>query len=131
MNNPLIAPKKYLSILHSFLHKRKIPKIPPIRHNNTFLTDILVRAKTLNFFFAKQCSLIETSSELLEDALLTHHRLESGNLDPAKICAFDASKAHRFDVVSVSVVKICHESLVKSLFNIFQVLLETGNFPSN
>ena len=131
MNDPLIAPKKYWSILQSFLHKRKMPKIPPTRHNNTFLTDILVKANTLNSSFAKQCSLIETSSELPEDDLLTHHRLESGNLDPAKIRAFDANKAHRFHVVSVRVVKICHEFLVKSLFNIFQVLLETGNFPSN
>ena len=28
-------------------------------------------------------------------------------------------------------VKICDESLVKPLFNIFQFSLETGNFPSN
>ena len=31
----------------------------------------------------------------------------------------------------MSMVKICDESLVKRLFNIFQFLLETGNFPSN
>ena len=33
--------------------------------------------------------------------------------------------------MSVSMVKICDESLVKPLFNIFQFSLETGNFPSN
>ena len=60
LNDPAITPKKYWSILHRFLHKRKIPKIPPIRHNNTFLTDTLVKANTFNSFFAKQCSLIET-----------------------------------------------------------------------
>ena len=97
LNNPVITPKKYWSILHSFLHKRKIPKISPIRHNNMFLTDTLVKANTLNSFFAKQCSLFETGSELPAD-LLTHHRLESVNLDPANILsiihAFDVSKAH-------------------------------------
>ena len=60
--------------------------------------------------------------------------LESGNLDPAKIlsiiCIFDVSKAHGSDNVSVRIVKICDESLVKPLFNIFQFSLETGNFPS-
>ena len=66
LNDPAITPKKYWSILHRFLHKRKIPKIPPIRHNNTFLTDTLVKANTFNSFFAKQCSLIETGSELPE-----------------------------------------------------------------
>ena len=134
LNDPAITPKKYWSILHSFLYKRKIPKIPPMRHNNTFLTDTMVKANTYNSFFAKQCSLIETGSELPADYLLTHHRLESVNLDPAKILsiirAFDVSKAHGWDDVSVRMVKICDESLVKRLFNIFQFSLETGNFPS-
>ena len=40
LNDPAVTPKKYWSILHRFLLKRKIPKISPIRHNNTFLTDI-------------------------------------------------------------------------------------------
>ena len=30
LNNPAITSRKYQSILHSFLHKHKIPKIPPI-----------------------------------------------------------------------------------------------------
>ena len=51
LNDPAITPKKYWSILHGFLRKRKIPKIPPIRHSNTFLTDILVKANTFNFFY--------------------------------------------------------------------------------
>ena len=84
LNDPAITPKKYWSILHSFLCKHKIPKIPLIRHNSTFLTDVMVKANTFNSFFAKQCSLIETGSELPADYLLTHHHLESVNLDPAK-----------------------------------------------
>ena len=116
------------------MHKRKIPKIPPIRQNNTFLTDALVKANTFNSFFAKQSSLIERGSELPAKYLLTHHRLESVNLDPAKIISvirtFDVSKAHGWDNVSVPMVKICDESLVKPLFDIFQLSLETGNFPS-
>ena len=56
----------------------------------------MLKANTLNSFFAKQCSLIETGSELPVEYLLTHQCLESVNLDPAKIlsvcCAFDASK---------------------------------------
>ena len=59
-----------------------------------------------------------TGSELPADYLLTHHRLESVNLDPAKIISiqvFDVSKAHGWDDVSVRMVKICDESLVKPL----------------
>ena len=134
LNDPAITLKKYWSILHRFLHKRKILKIPPIRRNNTFLTDTLVKANTFNSFFAKPCSLIEIGSQLPAEYLLTHHRLESVSLDPAKILsiirAFDVSKAHGWDSVSVRMVKICDESLVKPLFNIFQYSLEAGNFPS-
>ena len=50
LNESAITPKKYCSILHSFLHKRKMPKNPRIRHNNMFLTDTLVKANTFNFF---------------------------------------------------------------------------------
>ena len=50
LTDPAITPKKYWSNLHSFLHKRKIPKIPPIRHNNTFLTDTIVKANAFNSF---------------------------------------------------------------------------------
>ena len=32
--------------------------------------------------------------------------------------------------MSLRMVKMCDESLVKLLFNIFQFSLETGNFPS-
>ena len=56
----------------------------------------MLKANTLNSFFAKQCSLIETGSELPVEYLLTHQCLESVNLDPAKILsvihAFDVSK---------------------------------------
>ena len=58
LNDPAITPKKYWLILHSFLHKPKIPKSPPIHHNNTFLTDTMVKANTFKSFFATQFSLI-------------------------------------------------------------------------
>ena len=49
-DDPAIIPKNYWSILHSFLYKHKIPKIHPISHNNTFLTDIVVKTNTFNSF---------------------------------------------------------------------------------
>ena len=50
LNDPAITPKKYWSILHRFLHERKISKVPPIRHNNTFLTGTLAKENTFNSF---------------------------------------------------------------------------------
>ena len=81
-----------------FCISAKYPNIPPIRHNNRSSTDTLVKANTFNSFFPKLCFLIETGSELPVDYLLIHRRLESVNLDPAKIPSiirtFDVSKAH-------------------------------------
>ena len=49
-----------------------------------------------------------------------------------KIClTYYVKNANGGDNVSVRMVKICDESLVKTLFNIFQFSLETGNFLSN
>ena len=98
LNDPAITLKRYWSVLHRFLHKCKIPKISLIHHNNMFLTDTLVKANTFNSFSARQCSLIETGNRLPAEYLLSHHRLESVNLDPAKILsiirAFDVNKVH-------------------------------------
>ena len=88
LNNPVITHEEYWSVLHGFLHKPKIPRITLIRHNKTFLTDTLVKANTFNSFFAKQCSLIETTSEVHVHYLRIHHRLESVNLDPAFFLLF-------------------------------------------
>ena len=99
LNDSAITPKKYWWILHSFLHKQKIPNIPPICHNNMFVFNwYLGKSEYLQLFFAKQCSSIETDTELLADYPLTHNPLESVNLDPVKflsiICAFNVSKVH-------------------------------------
>ena len=53
LNNPDIGPKKYWSILHCFLNKRKTPKIPPIRHNNAIVTNITEKANIFNIFFCQ------------------------------------------------------------------------------
>ena len=64
LNDPNIAPKKYWSILNKFLNKRKIPKIPPLCNGNSFITDASNKATMFNDFFAEQCTVLNTPSEL-------------------------------------------------------------------
>ena len=56
------------------------------------------------------------------------------NLDPVKVLAYirslSVNKSHGWDEVSVRMVKICGEALVKPLISIFQFSLDTGRFPS-
>ena len=62
MTNKLIntqkSSKAYWSLLNAFLNNKKIPLIPPLFHENRFLTDFKEKAELFNSFFAKQCSLI-------------------------------------------------------------------------
>ena len=51
--------KVYWALLKIFLNNRKIPVIPPLFHNNKFVTDFKEKAELFNSFFAKQCSLIK------------------------------------------------------------------------
>ena len=75
LNDSGIGPKKYWSIIHRLLNKRKIPQIPPIHHNNVVITDTSQRADIFNSFFTKQCSLLNTSSVLPQPKVITEHRL--------------------------------------------------------
>ena len=64
LNDPNIDTKKYWSILHFFFNRRKIPQIPSIFHNNTFVTNIPEKASLFNELFANQCTVINTNSVL-------------------------------------------------------------------
>ena len=48
-----IAPKYYWSLLKTMLNDKKVPCIPPIFHDNKFVTDFSKTADLFNSFFAK------------------------------------------------------------------------------
>ena len=86
-------------------------------------------------FFASQCSLIKTGSELPPDIFLTNKCLDTVNFDESKlfahIRALDVNKAHGWDDISIRMVKLCGKTLVKPLMSIFSFSLTSGKFPSN
>ena len=58
------SPKCYWSILKSFLNNKRIPCIPPLIHNNQFVVDFTEKSGLLDSFFAKECTHIETGTNL-------------------------------------------------------------------
>ena len=64
MMNPLTSTKTYWSILKSFLNNKKIPCIPPLFHQNRYITKGKDKTELFNNFFANQFSLINNSSVL-------------------------------------------------------------------
>ena len=56
MMNPLTSTKTFWSILNSFLKNKKISCIPPLFHQNRYITKFKDKAKLFNNSVAIQCS---------------------------------------------------------------------------
>ena len=59
-----LAPICFWSLLKTMLNDEKIPCIPPIFHDNKFVTAFSKKAYLFTYFFAKQCSIIKNNSVL-------------------------------------------------------------------
>ena len=62
--DPITSLKAYWSILKTILNNKNIPYIPPVYHNNNYITDFKEKTQIFNKFFAKQCILVENTSKL-------------------------------------------------------------------
>ena len=120
MINPLTSTKTYWSILKSFLNNKKIPSIPPLFHQNRYITKYKDKTELFNNFFANQCSLI-TYSSVLPSVLFKRTEnvissIDFGSDDIAKIIQnLDPNKAHGHDMISIRMLKICGNSIYKPL----------------
>ena len=64
LSDPTTSPKSCWSIFKKFLNNKKILCIPPLLHDDKFITNFKQKAEIFNSFFTKQCSLINTNSDL-------------------------------------------------------------------
>ena len=60
----MTSPKSYWFISKTFLNNKKIPCFPRSFHDDKFITNFKEKAEIFNNFFAKQCSLISSNSDL-------------------------------------------------------------------
>ena len=135
LSDPMTSPKSYWSILKTFLNNNKIPCIPPLLHEDKFITNFKEKPYIFNDFFAKQCSLINTNSNLPSVLSKKTHKLLSTihftSDDILKIIKnLDPNKAHGHDMISIRMIKICDASICKPLELIFRSCLENGKFPT-
>ena len=127
--------KAYWSLLKCFLNNKKIPLIPPLFHENKFVTNFLEKAKLFKSFFSKQCSLINNGSTLpTHMKYLTNNRLSSISFSQEdiakKIQNLDSGKAHGHDSISIRMLKLCGSAIYKTLVIIFKQSVDTGISPS-
>ena len=125
------SPKTSWPLLKLFLNNKKIPIIPPLFHENKFITDFKEKAEIFN---AKQCALIDNNSSLpnkliyLTEKHLTKIRFSEDDI--AKIIQnLDPNKAHGHDQIIIRMLKICGKTICKPLECICRECLNTGLFP--
>ena len=99
------------------------------------MTDFKAKANILNNFFSKQCTPPDNGSKLLENQVyLTNSRINSvpfsDDLVANMIRKLNVDKAHRRDDISIVMIKICDESLVRPLSIIFRNSLNSCIYPS-
>ena len=128
-----IAPKYYWSLLKIMLNDKKVPCIPPIFHHNKFVTDFSKKADLFNFFFAKQCSIIENINVFPSSAIpVTCQYLE--NIEFTKddikriICKLNPYKAYGHDMISICMLKMSRDAIIEPYFKIFKNCLKCGIF---
>ena len=130
----MTSTKSYWSTLKMFLNNKKIPCIPPLKHENKYVTDFKVKAEICNSFFAEQCSLMKNSSKLpltflkRTDKFISSISFSSNNI--ARIIReLDSNKAHDHDMISIRMLKIWGEYISKPLEIIFKSCIEKSQFP--
>ena len=122
-------------MLKIFLNNQKILLIPPLLHENCFITDFKEKVELLNSFFSNQSSLLNNCSKLpTNPRYVTGKTLSTINFtadDIEKInVSFNSNKAHDHDNISISMLKVCGDTICKSPELIFKQALTTGVFPS-
>ena len=102
--------------------------------NENLVTDFKRKSHILNTYFAKQCPLFEIESSLpgfTANTLNNFTSFEFACDDIVSIIAkMNPKKAHGWDNISVSLVKLCSNEIAVPLKLIFSKCLEVGIFPS-
>ena len=103
---PSKSPKTYWSVLKSFYNNKKIPCIPPIFHENRFVTNFKKKPNCLILFL-----LIDNGSEIpsflhpkIGKSLSNNTFIEK---DIEKVMQnLDPNKVHGHDMISIRMLKI-------------------------
>ena len=124
---PTINPKAYWSILETFLNNKNIPCIPPIYHNKYSITDFKEKTQIFNNFFAKQCTLVENTDKFPTDSFKrTNNLLSTISFTKDSIAkiikTLNPKKAHGLDMISICMLKICSDSVLKPCKTMFLVI---------
>ena len=109
-----------------------MPIIPPLFHKDEIATNFNTKAEIFKSFFVNQCSLISNNNTFPNKLeYLTQKHLSSIIDDIVKsIQNLDANKARGHDQISISMLKICSNSVCQPFEYIYRQCLETVKFQA-
>ena len=131
--NPETSSKTYWTLINTVLNKAKIPIIPPLLENGLFITDFTEKAQIFNDFFILQCTTVDTGSEIPQYIPAAAILINDFAISEQKILniirSLNPNKAHGWDEISVTVIKLSDAALVVPLMITFTNCLRCGLFP--
>ena len=133
LNNPKTSPKTYWAIMKTFYSGKKIPLIPLLPVNEKLECDFR-KKPIISMSFLHQSTLLNNGSTLCHlvpnTPTVELSSFQFNDQDILKIIrALHVNKAHGCDDISIRMIKICDQSIVKPLSIIYQNCLNTGTFP--
>ena len=134
LNNPLLQAKTYWSILKTIYNDKKIHLIPLLLIDDKFVTDIQAKANIFNMLFVDQCTPLKNNSVLpTKQLFLTQARLGTLDFNEGEILkiirVLNINKARGHDDISIRMIKIYDESLLKPFFILFKNSLKLPFYP--
>ena len=124
--------KCYSSALKRMLNEKENPVIPPLFHNNNFISNFKEKSELFNEHFSEQCSLIQNKSAIPSVFTPRTHNLLSSlqfTADDIKsiINKLDPNKARRH-MISIRMIKLCGDAIYKPLEVIIKSCLNQDIF---
>ena len=121
--------------MKSLLNNKNFVCIPTLFHQNTYVTEFRKKSGLFNCFFAKQCFIINNSSELLfnlfkkaDKSILT---ITFTSNDIVKIIQkLGSNKAQGHHMLSIRIMKLCGEWICKPFGLKFQFCIKHSKFPT-
>ena len=128
------APKTDWAILNHLLYNKKIPDIPPLFVNGSFISgNGKKKANLFNNFFCFYMHTYKNNNVLPPLFYKPNTRISYfcvTNKDILSIIKLlDSSKLHRYDNIPIKTIKSCKESATIPLKRIVEKSLKTGIFP--
>ena len=133
LSDPEIGQKHFWTAYKRIANKKRNTNIPAIIDDGVCISNFKMKADLFNDYFANQCIINENGSVLPRfvpktNVLLSHVYVTKEEIINI-INNLSSNKAHGYDGISVSMLKLCAVEVASPLQIIFQDCINFGIFP--